>query len=348
MLLVFSNSMDLMASSENRDPLDKYVISGPNVTVGELLPLDVSLTGGSIKIGKNAVIEGHANIDGDNINISGRLMRGLNVAGSRLVISGLVAGDIHADVDTLIIKSGAQIEGNVNTTGKLKKYFVSPDADIDGEVFISSGAVREDFIDELTEESKEFFEKTFETFQCACASSVIRKMASVWQSFYGVLGAFGLAGISGFFIWFSTFLIGFLLYMIAPRFTWQAVEMARLQTGRCFGLGVFALLATPIAFLILILTIIGIPLAFVLGFLVMLIFAVGKIIGIWLVGNLGLRLTSFKETKSGKLRITAFALAIPVVGFISVIPILGWLFLASLFLIGFGSVFTTLFQRHPL
>lgn len=143
----------------------------------------------------------------------------------------------------------------------------------------------------------------------------------------------------------AAFLIGLLLLWLFPD-----VGRIRLSTGRALltsgGIGFLAAIATPVAAIILVITIIGIPIALTaIGFWLLGLYLAKIIVAKWIGG-------SILETKGNGMAATALALlfGLIVVTVAVNLPYIGGVLNLLLILIGLGALVTITYdalRRHP-
>ncbi|MGH9542704.1 MAG: hypothetical protein ACRD2H_12570 [Terriglobales bacterium] len=87
-------------------------------------------------------------------------------------------------------------------------------------------------------------------------------------------------------LWAAAFLVGWLMLAALPGFARRSlgeVEAGAGSAGRSFGLGVIALVATPVIAILLAITVIGLPLAVILAFAYAIaIYLAEVIVGLWI------------------------------------------------------------------
>jgi hypothetical protein len=137
-----------------------------------------------------------------------------------------------------------------------------------------------------------------------------------------------LLGVVSFF---STFILGLLLLYLFPRYTQQSVQTLRKRPLHSVMHGVSALLVIPLAFGLLIITIVGIPLGFLLLFVSSVILYVARIFVMMLVGQLLLERVGWGQRKA-----VAFLVGLVLYAALGMVPVISWpvSFLAVLFGLG--------------
>jgi cytoskeletal protein CcmA (bactofilin family) len=136
------------------------------------------------------------------------------------------------------------------------------------------------------------------------------------------------------------FLVGAVLLLAFPDFSASVSERVQSSPLRTGGIGLLALVAVPIALVVVAITIVGIPLSLA-GFLVFGLLAwLGSIYGRYAVGSW---LVSLTDSES---RWLALAVGVLGVGLLTLVPVVVGLVEFLVFLLGFGAVAMGLWTRY--
>ncbi|WP_135821715.1 bactofilin family protein [Halostella litorea] len=127
-------------------------------------------------------------------------------------------------------------------------------------------------------------------------------------------------------------LLGALLLLALPTFSARVGEYGVDNTLRAGGIGLLAVVAAPIVFVLFLITIIGIPIAFAWLFAFLLLAWIGSVYGAFVVGVALLALTDMSS------RWLALVVGLVVVALVTQVPLLGGLFGLLVFLIGLGAL----------
>ncbi|WP_162991375.1 bactofilin family protein [Halostella salina] len=128
------------------------------------------------------------------------------------------------------------------------------------------------------------------------------------------------------------FLLGALLLLALPAFSARVGEHGVDRPLRSGGLGLLAVIAAPIVFVLFAITIIGLPIAFAWLLLFLLLAWLGSVYGAFVVGVALLALTEIDS------RWLALVVGLVVVALVTQVPLLGGLFGLLVFLIGLGAL----------
>lgn len=153
-------------------------------------------------------------------------------------------------------------------------------------------------------------------------------------------------GTGGWFSnWFLTFLwitvLGVVAVWFSPVWTNHVAEMIKKETWKSLLVGFMVALLIPIAFIILLVTVVGLPLAFVVGALALVGFMLSGVFVAYLVGDWLLNQLK-RWQNSDVLKIVFGALIITIV---MSLPWIGWLAKLAVFFFGFGAF---LLERRDL
>jgi hypothetical protein len=208
------------------------------------------------RIDISGTVEGNIYSGAQNLDLSGQAARNVyswvqsfNLPQAGRIGGGLVVGGADATLDGNITRSADVFAGNADLRGEIGRdlYFaggtlsLTPPARIGGNL----GAHVQKNQDVRIAPGVAVGGKTD-------VSLTVRKSRFLQSRFY-FWQAVSFAG---------TLLIGWLMLVIAPGFFHGAVQAIRSSAWRCLGLGFAVLVATPVAIVILAITLVGLPVAF--------------------------------------------------------------------------------------
>jgi cytoskeletal protein CcmA (bactofilin family) len=222
------------------------------VVVAGTVDGDVSATAGSVLVTDTGRVTGDLNATAGSVLLEGTVDGDVTVAAAALElregsavggrldagvadarVAGSIGGDAAVDASTLAVAPTATIDGSLT--------YRSEDATIADGATVAGGATSDD---DLEVASPGGFGGGSETD----LPTIPPWVGSVYS---------GL----------SSLLLGALLLLATPNFSRRLAEVGTTQPLRSGGVGLLTLIGTPIALLILLVTLVGIPLSFV-GFLV--------------------------------------------------------------------------------
>ena len=284
---------------------DLYLL-GSNITVSGGVGSDLYAMGGDVII--DGTVSGETYILGGDVELSGAFGDTLHAAGGKMELSGTFDREV---------KCGG---GVVRLSGTF-----ADNADIQGgTIYLLSGTVIEgDFA---------YSTKNLERAEDVTINGAVTEIPEAeWEAGgagWGVIAFIGLAGLIGYFI------VGMALYGFFPNFTKGVVDRTFSQLAQNLGWGLLVFLLTPLAVLVLLITVVGVP----LGILVGVFYCVGIFIGEIIVSAAlgGLVFSLFKKPDAAfwlKLLLGLIILFI-----ITIIPIVNIIAALIIWILGLGSL----------
>ena len=153
----------------------------------------------------------------------------------------------------------------------------------------------------------------------------------LWERRNDLIGA-GWLWVAGLFA------VGLLLAYAFARFSHQTTRVLMAQPLLGMGVGFLVLVCVPAAAGMLAVTIIGIPLALILVLVYLAMLIAGYVIGALYVGDRGLAAVRPNSPPTPGWRLIALLLALVLIGWVSWIPLIGWLVRVSVLLLGLGGI----------
>lgn len=311
-----------------------YLNAGNNVTISGTVNGDAYVAGGVVTI--DGTINGDLLVGGGVVTIKGHVSDDIRVGGGMVTIDGKVGKNVTAIGGTITFGSDADVDGNVVIGGGTIAHL----GNIDGQALIYSGEVTlagRVGKDVNTTAEKVTVAKTaildgnlaYTSDKEASVSAQAKITGTVQRTAVGkaltqiapraprgfLKARFGINLLS----YLSMLLLGWVILKIAPR---QATAVSKLigeQPWRSLGLGFLALVLTPVAVIILMISIIGIPLAVILGGIYILMISLSSLFTGLFVGQKVFDLAKLKENSYAMMAVglllLQLILALPVVGF---------------------------------
>lgn len=332
-----------------------YFAKGQQISVLGSINGDAYLAGGKVTIEGN--IGGDLIAVGGTINVRGRVVKNLRVAGGQVVISGEVGGNTTVAGGAVEIMDNAKIGGSLTSlAGSLTVYApVSKGATIaagdttiashiNGDVVAAVGNIS------LTPQASVLGDLTYYSQNDA----QIREGASIngktthniprikqTQKYQGI-GEKAKISLTIISLLLSL-IIGAVLLRLLPVFSQKTVDRVLTKPLLSFGQGILALIVTPIAAILLAITLIGIPFALIMTVAFIIYLYIAKIFVALAVGQKLLELT---QSKYGP--IWALLAGLLIYAIISIIPIIGPLTAFIVVTIGVGAILQTKLTVYKL
>ncbi len=276
---------------------DDVRAAGGNITVSGNIGKNITAAGGDVHITDAARIAGSLTSGAGNVSVFAPIGRGITVGAGNVTIGSAVNGTINAGVGNLTLTPDARINGNINYWSEANAQ-VSPGASVSGQITHNIPQKQPQI---TAQKTTEFFAKA----------------ALFWK----------LISFT------SALVVGLLLLRFFPQFTEKAAQTALDSPLKSILIGFIALVVTPIAVIILLVTVLGIPLALVLLVLYWLALYTAKIIvglatGIWVANRSG-----WKRNIGW-----VFVLGLLLYYIVTSIPVIGWIIGFFAMLLGLGAL----------
>lgn len=324
---------------------EDYFTAGQTVIIDGTINGDAYIAGGTIVI--NGTVNGDVLTAGGNVSITGKVTGSVRAVGGQITITGEIGKNVTAAGGTIAINSPAKIFGSVtaaggnvsllapvvkgvtlaggqasidsaiggNVTGEVGQLSILPNATIGGTLtYWSSNQAQ---ISSQSAKGGVVFHQT--NWQSKNAQENVSKTAAA--------GAFGFNLVWTFIGMVTAFLIGSILVQFFPVYMDHIATTMTAKPWASLGLGFLAVIILPMAFVFLMITIIGIPLAFMI--------AIGFLFSALLNGLF----ISYAIGRKIQPKRTFLALLIGVIinGIIGIIPVLGWIWGILTFFAGLGA-----------
>jgi cytoskeletal protein CcmA (bactofilin family) len=275
---------------------------GETININGDVDGDVMAGCGKLNIASTARIGGDLLFGADIASIDGPVEGNIKGSGREVTISNWVNGNVELEVENLTILSTANIGGDLSYTSEEEAYIQSG-AQI-------AGATTHK-LPEVQPEVKKDWTKIFP-----------------FVLFFGVL-----ATVLSFLM---ALVAGVVIIFLAPKKLTSITDAIGTRPGPSAGWGAMILFLTPIAALIVCLTIIGIP----VGLITLALYGialylaqipVGLFIGRWIIGR-------FRVVESKAIMVGALAVGLAILKLLSLIPYFGFFVGFVVVLFGLGAV----------
>jgi cytoskeletal protein CcmA (bactofilin family) len=271
---------------------------GESINISGRVGGDVLAGCGRLNIAGTGEIGGDLLFGADSVGIDGPVEGDIKGGGSQVTISDAVGGNVELEVESLMVLSTASIGGDLT-------YSSAEEADIQSGAQIAGATTHN--VPEVKEDGAGMF--PFAPF-----SGVLAKLTSFLMAF----------------------VTGLIIIFLATRRLTSIVDAIGSRPGPSAGWGALIVLVTPIAALLVCLTIIGIS----AGVIALALYGiglylaqipVGLFIGRWIIGR-------FRAVESKGAMVGALAVGLVILKLLSLIPYFGFVvgFVVALF--GLGAV----------
>lgn len=271
-------------------------VAGTTISIRGNVDGDLMVAGGDVNIASTAEVKGDVLLGAGNVRIDGLIEGDIKGGGGEVTISNGVEGDVELKVESLTILSTADIGGDLSYTSEDK-------ADVRSGAQI--GGVTTHKLPPVKEEPSIPFPLTLFS---------------------------GIVKIIGFLMALIT---GLVIILIAPRRLTSIAEAIRSRPGPSAGWGAIILFLTPIAAIIVCLTIVGIPVGLIAlalwGIAIYLAqIPVGLLIGRLILGR-------FRAVEGKAIMVGALALGLLILKLLGLIPYAGFFIGLAIAIFGLGA-----------
>lgn len=293
---------------------DDVRIAGGTLYVNGTVGGDIVAAGGQVVVSQNSKIKRDALFGCGNLIVDGSIGRNLWVGAGSVELDGKVGGNVKVSSDNTVLGSNTEIDGNLIYTSSNK-------ADID-----SAAQIEGKVTHKLPPEEKR----------------EAQPLAGLAGMFFFLLFAF----IS----FLASLITAFVLLALFPRAATETSQALVERTWASLGVGFLALIITPIAAIILMITLIGLPLGIISVVLYFVFIYLSQIVFAIFLGEKILIAISKKEKASPYLSVLIGLIILAVIG---LIPFLGWFVKFVVMLFGLGALVLAMFRliqkgREPI
>jgi len=277
---------------------------GQSIIVNGIIGRDLVVGSSQLSVSSTGQIDGDLVFGAATVRVDGSIGDSILGGAGEVTLANNVGGDIILSVDRLTITSGADIQGNIKYTSPNKAS-------------IQSGSKIGGDISHLIPERPE---------KAEMAKGIMAGIvgAAVWKIlFYAMI-----------------FIIGLIIILIAKKRITLMQSAIQKRPWQTLGWGTLILIATPIAAVIVMITVIGLPLGIISLILWGVALYLSQIPVALLLGRLITRQN--RGLDSIGIMIGALALGLLVLFVLRLIPIIGWIVGLLVIVFGLGTLVTSI------
>jgi cytoskeletal protein CcmA (bactofilin family) len=352
----FAQEKNIIVKNGETVTQNPYFAAGDNVTISGTIPGDAYVGGGNVII--DGTINGDLIVAGGTVKITGEVKNDVRGAAGQFIIDGMIGGSVTLASGNLDISKDSTIGGSlVAAAGNL--YIASPigaDARVAGGSITLLSQISGDLLassenitlgpDSLVEGNLTYWsDNDINLQEGAGVSGEITKNKIDTKNIpsskdykeeaaKGALGAKVAGAIIGAI---TTFIVGLLLLRFYPNYTQRVVKTITDKPWKSFGYGFLFLIVSPLAFIILLLTVVGAPIGLIVLAGYFLFMYLSKIFVISWGGN------KIASQKSDKIKL---AVGIIIYYAITIIPFVGGITKFFVMLFGFGAIILSIKSTH--
>lgn len=317
---------------------DDYYAAGGTVNIDADIGGDLVVSGGDLFIGHR--IQGDVMAAGGSVNIRGEILDDVRTAGGAINIDANIGDDLIAAGGTIRVSSGTSTGGEAWLAGG----DVHMAGTIDKDLFIGAGNIR---ISGIVNGDVELEGGEIQILEGALIEGSLHYKSPNEAKIHPDAKISGNVTYEqkewghphrGYSIFFSITLVvaGIVLFLLFPGFTMSSAGRISTDPWKSLGVGFALLVITPIAAVLLM----GIVLGVWVGLSILAFYFVGLLIGLLIscfyLGDWGARLLHKDVATRGR-RLLSVTIAIIILGFIQLIPVIGGLLTFTLLLLGLGA-----------
>lgn len=299
-----------------------------------LSPLQVQAmdvrSGDSVTVAKDQVVNGSVFLSGTTVTMDGTVHGDVYCAGQDVSISGSVDGDVLCAAQSGVISG--QVFGNVrmlgqsvgisgavarNVTVAVQSLTISSQASVSGEVFYAGQTIT---VDGTIAKSLEGFTQTSKLANGKIHGPVSLQVPDKTEKPKKIVAPKNPWPASALPSIFVNLVVGLLAVSVFGKFIKRSMDVMTAQTLPTGLVGAVALMATPVAVVVLICTILGIPFAIILLMAYILAILVSRIFVAGVVGAYVLESFQVKQKANALLQM---AVGVPLLWFMFKAPIVG-------------------------
>ncbi len=269
------------------------------ITVSGQIGKNLTVGAGTVEITDSAQILGSIVAGSGNLSIFAPVGKGVNVGAGNVTVGSKINGNVNAAVGSMALTPEAQIAGNLNYISE-EEANIQPGAQVNGKT--SRTVPQKPPVD-----------------QTAAANAF-----KGFGLFFKVIG------------FVSILIIGLLFIKFLPNYSLKTAENLKHKFWLSLLTGVVSVILTPIAAIVLLITLIGIPFSIGIIFALIAYLYLSKIFVSIAIGQKITKLAKFKASST-----STFIIGLSVYTLISLVPIIGPLFSLTAILSGMGAVILT-------
>lgn len=325
---------------------DDYYAAGGTVDIDATVDGDVTAVGGNMFIGRG--IEGDLMAAGGSINIQGMIKDDVRTAGGDIHVDAAIGDDLLASGGTLRVSPDSTIGGNAWLSGG----DVNMGGTVSRDLFIGAGQIRISGTVHgnaelnggdihIMEGARIDGDLTYSSPRQAIIdpgaqiSGKVTFTEAEWEWDHQQQGY-------GVFFVISMIIASVVLLLIFPRYTLSSTDRVRSDPWKSVGVGFIFLVLTPILAFMLMAVVLGVWIGLAILAVYFVAILLGLLIAFFFVGDWGARLFKRDISTRGR-RILSVILAIILLGFVELIPLIGSVLIFVLLLLGVGA---SMLQLH--
>jgi cytoskeletal protein CcmA (bactofilin family) len=326
---------------------DLYAFGG-GVDIQADVEGDLVAAGGRVvTIGR---VEGNLIVVAGSVFAGGSVAHNVRTAGGAVTITAHVSRNLNAGGGTVVLTPEAVINGRARLAGGEVRVAgtIAKKLHAAGAVIVLAGEFQDDV--ELVAQEIEVLPtariKGRLTYWSPRDAKIDRKAKIQGRVIHNqpelprALTSTGMAllTVSRLLFMAGLMVTGVALYLLFPVFTVLASHTIGSDPAKSLGIGLMLVVATPVAAILTMLTILGIPLGLILFVLYFAALLVGFLVTAFYVGDVGARAFHHRGGRSRSMRVLWLMLALAVLALVNQVPLVGGAAMATAVLLGLGAM----------
>jgi len=317
---------------------DDYYAVGGTVDIDADIAGDVLVCGGDLSIGR--YIQSDVMACGGSVNIRGEILDDVRTAGGDIFIDAIIGDDLVVAGGVIKISSvttaGGEARlagGDVHMAGTINKgLFITAgniriSGTIHGDVELEGGEVQ--ILEGALIEGNLHYKSPNEA-KIHPDAKIIGNVTYEQVEWSHPHRAYGI------FFSFTMIVAGIVLFLLFPGFTMSSAGRISADPWKSLGVGFGLLIIAPIAAVLLMSIVLGVWVGLSILALYFVALLLGFLISCFFLGDWGARLLRKDISTTGR-RVLSVTVAIILLGFIQLIPVIGGLLTFALLLLGVGA-----------
>lgn len=279
-------------------------VAGGNVTLSGNVGGDLVTAGGNVQVASTSTIEGDVVAGAGVLIIDGIVNGNVKVGSGALIINGQINGDIEAEAEEVQFGKNAIVAGDVTY-----KAFT--------EAKIEEGAQLNGTIN--------FEERERGTVNQQAGEAIFAFIGAAW-----LVKLLMQLAVALVLLWFAPRALSHIATRISEKFSRELLR------------GFIFLVVTPIAVILLMVSVIGIMLAIPIILLYSAMLIIAKVLAAVVLGEI---LWKWFKLSAPAVNWKSIVLGVVVINIVSLVPVLGWIVVFLLFCASLGSLSNHLYQH---
>jgi cytoskeletal protein CcmA (bactofilin family) len=320
--------------------------------------VDGDLAAAARHVSIEGLVRGDVAAAAGSVSVTGRVLDDVRVAGQLVVLAGEIGDGLLAAGEVVRITGPTRVGGSawilgrrVDVSGQVRRELrvaavrVRIEGTVEGDVYLAGRDI------EILPTARITGSLTYWSGQEAriapearIAGRVIQHQPKFFDRAGRVLAVLGV--VTRVLVVVNLFVSGVVLFLLFPRFTVAAARTVERRPWASLGTGLAVLVLTPLAALLLALTVIAIPLALALAALYVLALLLGFITAAFALGDLGARIFRRGARQGRRGRVAWLALAVLALALVRFVPVAGPLVLLVTLALGVGAWTLRLYRGY--